>query len=83
MWELLIHLHEVHYEAVEKNIEVPNEINLGDLWLKDPKALVAYGLLAVPIPGWEKVSFYVIHVNFFFSIYMQVKVLDYVRKLIL
>lgn len=56
VWELLIHLHEVHYEAAERNTEVQNEVHLGDLWQKNPKALVAYGLLAVPISGWEKVS---------------------------
>lgn len=34
-----------------------------DLWEKDPKPLVAYGLTAIPIPGWEKVSFYVFKQN--------------------
>lgn len=53
----MAHLHQVHYDAAEQNTTVQEDMNLGDLWQKNPKPVVAYGLHAVPLPGWEKVSY--------------------------
>lgn len=48
-------LHEMHYDAGEHNTPIQDDINLGELWQNHPKPLVAYGLHALPLPGWEKV----------------------------
>ncbi|XP_045130992.1 uncharacterized protein LOC123516046 [Portunus trituberculatus] len=54
VWKLMVHLHEIHYDAAEHNTIVQEDMNLGDLWQKNPKPVVAYGLHALPLPGWEK-----------------------------
>ncbi|XP_063859876.1 uncharacterized protein LOC135100671 isoform X1 [Scylla paramamosain] len=54
VWKLMVHLHQVHYDAAEHNTTVQEDMNLGDLWQKNPKPVVAYGLHALPLPGWEK-----------------------------
>lgn len=54
VWKLMVHLHQVHYDAAEQNTTVQEDMNLRDLWEKNPKPVVAYGLHAVPLPGWEK-----------------------------
>ncbi|MPC19864.1 hypothetical protein E2C01_012793 [Portunus trituberculatus] len=40
--------------VTEHNTIVQEDMNLGDLWQKNPKPVVAYGLHALPLPGWEK-----------------------------
>ena len=52
----MVYHHQVHYDAAEQTTEVQDDMKLGDLWQKNSNPMVAYGLHAVPLHGWEKVS---------------------------
>ncbi|KAK8749775.1 hypothetical protein OTU49_015535 [Cherax quadricarinatus] len=53
IWRLLVQLHHTHEDAVQNNKQLPDEINLGDLWQNHSVPLKAYSLLAVPLPKWH------------------------------
>ncbi|XP_069163528.1 uncharacterized protein [Procambarus clarkii] len=55
IWYLMVKLHHIHQDDEYDNTIVPNEINLHDQWQNHSLPMVAYGLLAVPLPGWQSV----------------------------
>ncbi|XP_042891214.1 uncharacterized protein LOC122265840 [Penaeus japonicus] len=55
VWHLLVQLHHTHREALLQGADD----SLGDLegmWQDHPNPLVAYGLHALPVPGWQTIG---------------------------
>ncbi|XP_071529650.1 uncharacterized protein [Panulirus ornatus] len=55
VWHLLVQLHHTHREAAQQKTEVPDQMNLGEMWQNHSNPLMAYGFHAVPFPGWQLV----------------------------
>ncbi|KAK7078510.1 hypothetical protein SK128_001114, partial [Halocaridina rubra] len=53
VWQYMVKLHELNQDASERNSVADLPENLGDTWHNHPCPLVAYNLLAVPLPHWQ------------------------------
>ncbi|KAG7160331.1 uncharacterized protein LOC121876175 [Homarus americanus] len=55
VWHFLLQLHHIHREAALQKTEVAEHMNLGELWQNHPIPLIAFGLHALPLLGWNSV----------------------------
>ncbi|XP_069190037.1 uncharacterized protein [Procambarus clarkii] len=53
IWHLLVQLHNAQLETVQEGSEGPFGADLDGLWQGHSSPLQAYGLHAVPLPGWQ------------------------------
>ncbi|XP_042237293.1 uncharacterized protein LOC121876307 isoform X2 [Homarus americanus] len=55
VWHLLVQLHNAQHETAQEDDEGPFGVDLDGLWQHHTSPLVAYGLHAVPLPGWQSI----------------------------